>query len=79
MNPAVVNVPVRVGDALSTLLPDPVEAVTPVPPFATGSVPVSLATAIAPLAIAVALPVEVTIPVKFALVVTVPALPVILV
>ena len=28
-----------VGEVESTLLPDPVEAVTPVPPFATGNVP----------------------------------------
>jgi hypothetical protein len=31
----------RVGDVLSTLDPVPVEVVTPVPPFATGSVPVT--------------------------------------
>ena len=32
--------PVKVGDADNTTLPVPVEVVTPVPPFATGSVPV---------------------------------------
>ena len=70
---------INVGELLSTTAVDPVDAVTPVPPFATGSVPVSLATAIAPSAIAVELPLEVTIPVRLALVVTVAALPVILV
>lgn len=34
------TVPVNVGDAESTLLPVPVEVVTPVPPLATGKVPV---------------------------------------
>jgi hypothetical protein len=32
---------VKVGDVESTTLPDPVEVMTPVPPFATGSVPVT--------------------------------------
>ena len=36
---AAVSVPVSVGDADNTVLPVPVEVVTPVPPFATGSVP----------------------------------------
>ena len=31
----------NVGDVLSTLLPEPVDVVTPVPPLATGSVPVT--------------------------------------
>ena len=35
----VVTVPENVGDADSTTLPEPVEDVTPVPPFATGNVP----------------------------------------
>ena len=34
-------VPVKVGDAESTTLPVPVEVVTPVPPLATGNVPVT--------------------------------------
>ena len=34
-------VPVKVGDADKTLFPVPVDAVTPVPPLATGSVPVT--------------------------------------
>jgi hypothetical protein len=34
-------VPVKVGDADNTTFPVPVEAVTPVPPLATGSVPVT--------------------------------------
>ena len=38
---AAVNVPVSVGDADRTLLPVPVLVVTPVPPFATGKVPVT--------------------------------------
>ena len=33
--------PVKVGDALNTTLPVPVEPVTPVPPLATGNVPVT--------------------------------------
>ena len=33
--------PVKVGDADNTLFPEPVDAVTPVPPLATGSVPVT--------------------------------------
>lgn len=36
---AVLTVPVKVGDADSTLLPVPVDEVTPVPPFATARVP----------------------------------------
>lgn len=36
---AAVTVPVSVGETLSTVLPVPVDVVTPVPPFATGSVP----------------------------------------
>ena len=36
---AAVNVPVNVGLADNTVEPVPVEVVTPVPPFATGSVP----------------------------------------
>ena len=36
-----VTVPVNVGDALSTTDPVPVEDVTPVPPLATGRVPVT--------------------------------------
>ena len=36
---AVFTVPVKVGDADKTLLPVPVEDVTPVPPLATASVP----------------------------------------
>ena len=35
------GVPVNVGLAERTVLPVPVEVVTPVPPFATGSVPVT--------------------------------------
>lgn len=35
------GVPVNVGEADSTVLPVPVEEVTPVPPLATGSVPVT--------------------------------------
>ena len=38
---AAVNVPVSVGDADRTTLPVPVLVVTPVPPFATGKVPVT--------------------------------------
>ena len=36
------GVPVKVGLAERTVLPVPVEDVTPVPPLATGSVPVTL-------------------------------------
>ena len=36
---AAVTVPVKVGDADNTLLPVPVEVVTPVPPLATPNVP----------------------------------------
>jgi hypothetical protein len=36
-----VGVPVRAGETLRTVLPVPVEVVTPVPPFRTGSVPVT--------------------------------------
>ena len=32
----------RVGEVLSTLLPEPVDAVTPVPPLATANVPASV-------------------------------------
>jgi hypothetical protein len=39
---AAVIVPVNVGLADKTLLPVPVEDVTPVPPLATGKVPVTL-------------------------------------
>jgi hypothetical protein len=35
------TVPVNVGDILRTLLPVPVEVVVPVPPLATGRVPVA--------------------------------------
>jgi len=35
------TVPLKVGDALRTTLPVPVEVVAPVPPLATGSVPVT--------------------------------------
>ena len=35
------GVPVNVGEADSTVLPVPVDVVTPVPPLATGSVPVT--------------------------------------
>ena len=38
---AAANVPVKVGDADRTTLPVPVLVVTPVPPFATGKVPVT--------------------------------------
>ena len=38
---AAASVPVNVGDADKTLLPEPVLVVTPVPPFATGKVPVT--------------------------------------
>ena len=38
---AAVNVPVNVGLADNTVEPVPVEVVTPVPPFATGSVPLT--------------------------------------
>ena len=38
---AAVNVPVNVGLADKTVEPVPVEVVTPVPPFATGSVPLT--------------------------------------
>ena len=38
---AAVNVPVNVGLADNTFEPVPVEVVTPVPPFATGRVPVT--------------------------------------
>lgn len=36
-----IGVPVKVGDALNTVEPVPVEVVTPVPPLATGRVPVT--------------------------------------
>jgi hypothetical protein len=36
-----VTVPVRVGDADNTVFPEPVDVVTPVPPFATARVPVA--------------------------------------
>ena len=39
-NEAVVAVPVNVGEADNTTLPEPVEPVTPVPPLATDNVPV---------------------------------------
>ena len=41
--PLVMFGPARVGAVLRTTLPDPVEVVTPVPPFRTATVPVTLA------------------------------------
>ena len=41
MSPDAITVPVNVGAADKTLFPVPVEVVTPVPPLATGSVPVT--------------------------------------
>jgi hypothetical protein len=41
-DPPNVTAPVKAGDVLRTTLPVPVEVFTPVPPLATGSVPVSV-------------------------------------
>ena len=77
------GVPVKEGELDNTTLPVPVDVVTPVPPFVTDKVPVtfevksiepaSILFVTLPKPIVVALPTLVTSPVRFALVVTLPA------